>query len=102
MLYLDLFHFTECGFESISASPNIFNSFPGLAGAAPGPNYTRSLVDSPHSGTVSPHSTPQPSPPPALAISNCSPIPLIALEKPVGTVAAYQVFTRLKLHRKLC
>lgn len=83
-------------FPFFAASPNIFNSFPGLTGTTAGPGYTRSLVDSPHSGTVSPHSTPQPSPPP-LAINNCSPIPLIAVEKPVGTVAAYQVFNFYEL-----
>ncbi|KAF2884641.1 hypothetical protein ILUMI_21528 [Ignelater luminosus] len=77
--------------SSTSASPNFFNSFPGLAGTTPGPGYTRGVVDSPHSGTVSPHLTPQPSPPPH-AINNCSPIPHVALEKPIGTVAvaAYQ------------
>lgn len=73
------------------ASPNFFNSFPGLAGTTPGPGFTRNLVDSPHSGTVSPHITPQSSPPPAL--NNCSPIPHGSIEKPVGNVAvAYQVF----------
>lgn len=79
-------------FKIFLASPNFFNSFPGLAGTTPGPGYTRGVVDSPHSGTVSPHLTPQPSPPPH-AINNCSPIPHVALEKPIGTVAvaAYQV-----------
>ncbi|KAK9722665.1 Pan3 Pseudokinase domain [Popillia japonica] len=75
--------------SSTSASPNFFNSFAGLAGTAAGPGFPR-LIDSPHSTSVSPHATPQSSPPP-LAISNCSPIPHGAIEKPIGTVAvAYQ------------
>lgn len=74
------------------ASPNFFNSFAALAGTTSSPGFSR-LVDSTHSATVSPHVTPQPSPPP-LAISNCSPIPNSAIEKPIGTVAvAYQVST---------
>lgn len=61
-----------------------------MAGTTPGPGFTRNLVDSPHSGTVSPQITPQSSPPPVL--NNCSPIPHGSLEKPIGTVAvAYQV-----------
>lgn len=75
--------------SSTSASPNFFNSFPGLAGSNVVPGYNRSLVDSPHSGTASPRITPQPSPPPH-ALNNCSPTSFSSLEKP--TVATtYQV-----------
>ncbi|XP_025832537.1 PAN2-PAN3 deadenylation complex subunit PAN3 [Agrilus planipennis] len=70
--------------NSASASPNFFSSFPGLGESI---TYPRA-IDSPHSGTVSPHITPQPSPPPH-AITNCSPIPQVVLEKP-SVVAAYQ------------
>ncbi|XP_017780129.1 PREDICTED: PAB-dependent poly(A)-specific ribonuclease subunit PAN3 isoform X3 [Nicrophorus vespilloides] len=66
--------------SSNSASPNLFSSFPVIGQQT---SYPR-IVDSPHSGTMSPHITPQPSPPPN--INNCSPIP--GLEKP--TVATYQ------------
>uniref|UniRef100_A0A1Y1L4R9 Uncharacterized protein n=1 Tax=Photinus pyralis TaxID=7054 RepID=A0A1Y1L4R9_PHOPY len=71
-----------------SASPNFFNSFPGLSGTTTGPGYQRTVAESPHSGTISPHLTPQPSPP--LTANNCSPIPHVPIEKPAVTVAAYQ------------
>lgn len=75
--------------SSTSASPNFFNSFPGLAGSNVGPGYNRGMVDSPHSGTVSPRLTPQPSPPPH-TLNNCSPTSFIPLDKPTVTTT-YQV-----------
>lgn len=81
---------------SASASPNFFNSFPGLAGTAAAaaaaavvPGYSRAaLVDSPHSSTASPRITPQPSPPPSShALNNCSPTSFGSTEKPT----TYQV-----------
>lgn len=74
--------------SSTSASPNFFNSFPGLAGSNV-PGYNRGLVDSPHSGTVSPRLTPQPSPPPH-ALNNCSPTSFTPVEKSTVTTT-YQV-----------
>ncbi|GLV34006.1 Poly(A) specific ribonuclease subunit PAN3 [Carabus blaptoides fortunei] len=83
------------GVSSASASPNFFNSFPGLAGtAAVVPGYNR---DSPHSSTASPRITPQPSPPPSHALNNCSPTSFGSAEKPTtyqenvgGTTYFYQ------------
>lgn len=76
--------------SSTSASPNFFNSYSGLAaGANIVPGYNRGLVESPHSGTVSPRITPQPSPPPH-TLNNCSPTSFAPLEKPTVS-ATYQV-----------
>lgn len=68
--------------SSNSASPNLFNTYSNQ------PNTFSRLVDSPHSGNGSPHLTPQPSPPPN-NLTNCSPIPNVALEKP-SVAVAYQ------------
>ncbi|XP_071050850.1 PAN2-PAN3 deadenylation complex subunit PAN3 isoform X2 [Onthophagus taurus] len=75
--------------EFVPGARIVTTSTSGKICTAPGPGYPR-LVDSPHSGTGSPHGTPQPSPPP-LAINNCSPISHGVIEKPIGTVSvAYQ------------
>lgn len=84
--------------SSTSASPNFFNSFPGLVGSASVPAYNRGLVDSPHSGTASPRITPQPSPPPH-ALNNCSPTSFNSLEKPtVATTYQVKFVNRSSLH----